>query len=350
MKVIGNHAGNLINQVQESSLDMMQATAESGDVGPLLVLVSAVCFGAMAIFGKLAYGAAVPADVLLALRFTVAAGLMGAILAVRPNLRASPRGLAHADCGKAANRRAVFTALGLGAVGYAAQSALFFSALTRIDASLAALVLYTYPVLVTIAAAALGRERLTRRRGMAVLTASAGTVLVLLGAGGMRFDIAGVGLAFGSAVTYTLYILVSDTVVNRLPPVMLSALVMAGASVTLGCRALLTGGMSLHFSPAGWIWVACIAVISTVVAMLTFFAGLARTGPSTASILSTLEPVVTTMLAALTLHDFLTSVQLAGGALVLSSVAVIQLRTGSAAARPVRAHPAESESPASAAS
>jgi drug/metabolite transporter (DMT)-like permease len=64
--------------------------------------------------------------------------------------------------------------------------------------------------------------------------------------------------------------------------------------------------------------------------MLTFFAGLARTGPSTASILSTLEPVVTTTLAALTLHDFLTSVQLAGGALVLSSVAVIQLRTGPA--------------------
>jgi drug/metabolite transporter (DMT)-like permease len=61
-------------------------------------------------------------------------------------------------------------------------------------------------------------------------------------------------------------------------------------------------------------------------AMLAFFAGLRRTGPSTAAILSTFEPVVTTALAALTLNEFLTPVQLVGGLIVLSSVAVLQLR------------------------
>jgi drug/metabolite transporter (DMT)-like permease len=59
--------------------------------------------------------------------------------------------------------------------------------------------------------------------------------------------------------------------------------------------------------------------------MLAFFAGLARTGPSTASILSTFEPVVTTALAALTLHELLTPVQLVGGMLVLGAAAVVQL-------------------------
>ena len=48
--------------------------------------------------------------------------------------------------------------------GYAAQSGLYFSALTRIDASLVALILYVYPVLVMAAAIALGRERASRRR------------------------------------------------------------------------------------------------------------------------------------------------------------------------------------------
>ena len=66
--------------------------------------------------------------------------------------------------------------------------------------------------------------------------------------------------------------------------------------------------------------------MSTVLAMLAFFAGLRRTGPSTASILSTFEPVVTTALAAVTLHEFLTPVQLVGGVVVLSSVAILQLR------------------------
>jgi drug/metabolite transporter (DMT)-like permease len=83
--------------------------------------------------------------------------------------------------------------------------------------------------------------------------------------------------------------------------------------------------VDLRLGPAGWFWVACIAVVSTVAAMLAFFAGLRRTGPSTASILSTFEPVVTTALAALTLAEFLTPLQLLGGLLVLSSVVVGQL-------------------------
>jgi drug/metabolite transporter (DMT)-like permease len=112
----------------------------------------------------------------------------------------------------------------------------------------------------------------------------------------------------------------------------LSALVMTGAAGTLAGRAMLTGGAGLDFGWRGWPWLACITVISTVVAMLAFFAGLKRTGPSAAAILSTFEPVVTTALATLALGETLTLAQLAGGALVLASVAVLQLR-------PARAHP-----------
>ena len=64
----------------------------------------------------------------------------------------------------------------------------------------------------------------------------------------------------------------------------------------------------------------------TVLAMLAFFAGLRRTGPSAAAIMSMFEPVVTTGLAALTLDEFLTPVQLAGALVVLSSAALVQLR------------------------
>ena len=52
--------------------------------------------------------------------------------------------------------------LGMGAFGYAAQSGLYFSALTRIDASLLALLLYVYPVLVMAGAITIGRERASR--------------------------------------------------------------------------------------------------------------------------------------------------------------------------------------------
>jgi drug/metabolite transporter (DMT)-like permease len=238
----------------------------------------------MAIFGKLAYSAGVTPSALLLLRFTLAAALLAGLLVLQPGLRAVPAGAAPRSGRAGVTGPLVLTGLGLGAVGFATQAVLYFEALERIDASLVVLVLYTYPLLVTVAAALLGRDRLTPGRVGALVLASCGTLLVLLGAGGTSFDLVGVALAFGSAVTYTGYILVADTVVHRLPPVVLAALVMTGASLTLG------------------------------------------TGPSTAAIVSTFEPVVTTALAALTLDEFLTPVHLGGALVVLSSAAVVQLR------------------------
>jgi drug/metabolite transporter (DMT)-like permease len=294
-------------------------------MGPLLCLVSAACFGAMAIFGKLAYDAGVSPQALVLFRFLLAAAVLTALAAPRI---VGHLGAAGSSWGPRARvmRRPVLTALGLGAVGYATQGSLYFSALERTDASLVALVLYTYPALVTLAAAVLGRERLTARRVAALTAASFGTLLVLLGAGASGFDPVGVTLALGAAVTYTAYILVADTAVHRLSPVVLSALVMIGAALALSVRAAVTGGVTADFGLAGWFWVSCIAVVSTVGAMLAFFAGLKRTGPATASILSTFEPVATTALAGVVLDEFLTPVQLVGGLLVLSSVAVLQLR------------------------
>jgi drug/metabolite transporter (DMT)-like permease len=280
----------------------------------------------MPIFGTLAFDRGVTPSALLLLRFAMAAALLAALLAARPELRRGRAPRAPGDRGRTSTVRLVLVALGLGAVGYATQSGLYFAALERLDAPLVALVLYTYPALVTLVAALLGRERLTRRRGTALAVASVGTLMVLLGGHGVSFALFGVALAFGAATTYTCYILVSDTVVHRLPPVVLSTLVMTGAAGGLGVRAALTGGVDLSFSWAGWLWVACIAVVSTVVAMLAFFAGLRRVGPSTAAILSTLEPVVTTALAGVVLHQFLEPVQLLGAGVVLCSVLLLQRR------------------------
>src|SRR5690242_16358253 len=139
-------------------------------MGGALCLLSAAGFGAMAIFGKFAYDAGVSPGALLLVRFTLAAGLLWLVLLARPGLR-----------GPAQPRTVLGTALGLGAIGYAAQASLFFAALQLMDASLLSLILYTFPVLVTVAAVLLGRDRLTPARGAALMAASTGTLLVLLG-------------------------------------------------------------------------------------------------------------------------------------------------------------------------
>jgi drug/metabolite transporter (DMT)-like permease len=289
-------------------------------MGPLLCLVSAAGFGAMAIFGKLAYDEGVEIGDLLLIRFALAAALLLAVAAATGALR----GL---------SRRSVGIGLAMGAVGYAAQSGLFFGALERMDASLLALILYVYPALVLAGAVALGRERATARRVVALLVALAGVALVLAGAASGAVDALGAAMGFSAALVYTAYILVGDRVTVGIPLVALVALVCTGATCTFASASVVRGGVELGYGAAGWAAIAGIVLISTVGAILTFFAGLARVGPSAASILSTLEPVVTVGLAAAAFGESLSVVQLAGGALVLSAVVVMQWPARAAALR-----------------
>ncbi|MGH8803029.1 MAG: EamA family transporter, partial [Casimicrobiaceae bacterium] len=62
------------------------------------------------------------------------------------------------------------------------------------------------------------------------------------------------------------------------------------------------------------------ALVSTVVAITLFFAGLARVCATRAATLSTVEPIVTVVLGALILDERITPVQVGGGALILAAV------------------------------
>jgi drug/metabolite transporter (DMT)-like permease len=282
-----------------------------------MCLASGAAFGAMAVFGKLSYDEGATVGTLLVVRFGLAAALFWLLLAARGGV-GEVRALSRRDLG---------LALALGAAGYALQAGGYFAALERIDASLLALILYTYPAMVAGAALALGRERLDGRKIAALLLASSGLVLVLAGAGAGALDPLGAALGLGAAMIYTTYILVSERVVARVRPQVLSAIVCTGAAASLLAGTTLLG----EFRPgdltsAGWGWLGCLAVISTVGAVSLFFAGLDRVGPTAASILSTIEPVVTVVLAFLVFGEVLGAVQLAGGALVLTAVIVLNAR------------------------
>ena len=91
-------------------------------------------------------------------------------------------------------------------------------------------------------------------------------------------------------------------------------------------RRAITGG----FDPAavtapGWLWLVALAVVSTVGAIVFFFAGLRRVGPTAAAILSTLEPVVTVALASAVFGESLGPMQLAGGTLVLLAAVAVRV-------------------------
>jgi drug/metabolite transporter (DMT)-like permease len=279
-------------------------------VGACFVLASAVAFGVMPVFGKLAFETGVTVTTLLVVRFAIAAPVLWAGAAARGALPRVPRGL-------------VVRGLALGGIGYAAQSGLYFLALERMDASVLSLILYSYPALVTGAAIILRREPASRRRLVALVTASLGLVLVLLGSGAGAFDGPGALLGVGASLTYATYILVSDAV--RLEALPLAALVTTGAVLTLLPFGLATGTLDLGFAGPGWLWLALAAVISTVSAILLFFSGMSRVGPSSAAILSTLEPPVTVALAFVAFGEALGAIQILGALAVLGAAVIVNL-------------------------
>jgi drug/metabolite transporter (DMT)-like permease len=263
----------------------------------------------MAVFGKLAFDAGIGIVTVLAVRF----GLGAVVLA--------PLGARE---WRAIPRRRLAQAFLLGAAGYATQSACYFLALERVDAGLVALLLYTFPALVTLGAVALGRDRLDTTRVASLGLAFAGLMLVLVSAGADRVAPLGIAFALGAALVYTVYILGSEPVLADMEPRTLAGLVCAGGATTYVVGGLVSGRLSFGFEAIGWLWLAGIVGVSTVAAIVMFFAGVARVGSSRASIISTVEPLVTVGLAFAVFGEGLRPVQLVGGALVLASVVLLQ--------------------------
>src|SRR4029453_13886378 len=174
--------------------------------------------------------------------------------------------------------------LGLGGIGYAIQATLFFNALTRISAGLAALLLYLYPALVTAGAVALGRSRLDRATVLGLTLSLAGIVLVL-GLPGERLDALGVALGLASACWYTLYILVGEYLLRGVDPLAASAYISSGAACSFLAAAVVVGGRGLAgATPPAYAAAAAMAVVGTAMAIAAFLAGMARVGAALGSI------------------------------------------------------------------
>ncbi len=285
-----------------SSVSMRNRTA-----GILLILLSGASFGALGIFGRVAYASGASTTTVLFLRFTLAALLLGAVMAARR--MPLPRG------------RVLGSLVLLGGVGYVGESLAYFSALRHASAGLTSLLLYLYPALVALLSVVVDRERMTRVRVMAILLALGGTALTIDLDGGAASP-KGIVLGVLSALLYALYVFTSSRMVGPAGP-------LAAATVILGSAGVVYGGMMvaqgpvLPQTPQGWMAVAGLILVSTVVAVLAFFWGLERVGPVTASLLSTVEPLVAVLLGALLLEERLSLPQGVGGLLILTAVVLL---------------------------
>lgn len=274
--------------------------------GVAYVAASALCFGALPVFARRAYQDGVDPRTLLLLRFALAAAVLWALVAWRGTRLPRGRGLA--------------TLVGMGAVGYAGQAFSYFTALTLASAGLVALLLYLFPALVALLSWLVLRHPLSRLQLAALAMALTGSLLTIGRAGDGRP--LGIALGLLAALIYSVYILVGAHLPADVPPTASTAVVTSAAALVYAAAAAVAG-VRLPVSAGGWLAVVAVALVGTVLAIAFFLAGLERLGAVRASVYSTLEPAFTLGLAALFLGEQVTTLRLAGGALILGAVLLL---------------------------
>lgn len=274
-------------------------------IGILFIAVSAASFGTLAIFGRFAYADGIDIFTVLFLRFGLSAAFMTLVLVLRR--KPFPRG------------RILLQLVGMGALGYVGQSFMYMTAIQYASAGLVALLLYLYPFFVALLSMFFLRERLTRLKAAALILALVGTAFT---AGPVSGQLIGALMAVAAALIYSVYIIVGANVTKRVSAIQSSTVIFASAGAVYGLLALVNG-MNFPVSASGWLAVLGIIFVSTIVPVTAFLAGLERIGPVNAAMLSTLEPIVTVLLAAWLFGENLQPIVLLGGGLILAAVILL---------------------------
>jgi len=203
----------------------------------------------------------------------------------------------------------------------------FFQAVARLEVGVAVSLFYVYPVLATVLAWAALREPFSLRRGLALASAAAGALLVSgLGQGTGSLSLAGIAWCLLAATSYAAYVLLMKVSVRGHPPARVLACSLAFTGLLLLVQPL--GSRSL-FTPhpiRAWGVIALLALGPTFLGYSLFAAALKRIDLGTASILSTREPGLASLLAFAVLGEHLGSLQIVGLVLIVSGAAIAQAR------------------------
>ncbi len=289
--------------------------------GYALAALGALLFSTKAILVKLAYGSGsipeVDAITLLALRMAFSLPFYAVIGGLAWKAKAA-QGAALPPW------RLVAKTVLVGLLGYYTSSYLDFAGLQYLSAQLERLILMTYPVFVMLLGAAFFGGRLTAW-GIAALVVSYGGIVFIFAAGATA---AGDRAALGAALvttasfTYALYQLFAKTLVARLGTRIFTSIAMLAACAAVLLHFMAENGLAQLFAaPPRVLWLAAVmAVAATVLPSFMLSAALARVGAQPVSMIGTISPVATIVMAVALLNEPFTAADAIGTTLVIAGV------------------------------
>ncbi len=284
--------------------------------GIISAVVSAMCFGMLAVLGKLGFARGLGAGEILQYRFGFGALLLLAYLAVadRAALRAGPKTLLKAAL--------------MGLLLYPLQSLAFMSSLKYNPAATTSLILYFYPVMVTLLSTLLFKTRLDRVVVGSLLLLVAGCALVFFDAFLRHVSPTGLLLAAISMLIFSVYLITLEILLRGENPRTVSFYCVLFAAMTYTVAAPPVNFVRLDV--AGKLLALALGLVPTALAVSLLYRAVDAIGSARTSICSTIEPVTTVLASALLLGEEVVAVQVAGMCLILAGIVLPNLRTLSA--------------------
>ncbi len=216
----------------------------------------------------------------------------------------------------------------IGVLGYYLASYLDLLALKLITAQLERLILFTYPTMVVVLGAIFFHQPVSRNIWVALLLTYSGVAAIV------AHDISGLGsnvlngaaLVLVSALCFAMFMLLSKIQIKQIGSRLFTSIAMSAASLVIISHFSLTQSFEqLVVSTDVLLIVFGIAVISTVLPSFLINAAISSIGPGQTSLIGSIGPMMTALLAVNILGEEFTLYHALGMALIIAGVS--QLRT-----------------------
>lgn len=288
-------------------------------IGAAFVFISAIAFSAKAIFIKLAYQYPVDAITLLALRMLLATPFF-VVMAVMASRNSTATRL---------NMKDWISIFGLGLAGMYLSSLFDFIGLSYVSAGTERTILFLYPTFVVVISACIAKRPVSKREILALALSYAGIVLIAMhdiSFSSTSSTVLGAGFILLSAFTYACYLVGSGSVLHKIGTQRFTAYTMVVACIACVIHFALSHPMSSLELPMSVYQLGLgMAIVSTILPVILLNAGIRRVGSNKASLIASIGPVSTILLAALFLGEPVTFYQMIGTALVLAGVLSISI-------------------------
>lgn len=304
----------IIKVTRLTSSDFFMSVRIASTFALLMAATGVVLFSTKAIMVKLAYPYGIDHVSLLVLRMVFA---MPVYLIIDLVWNQRPEGV------KIGTRDYVGVLIA-GVFGYYLASLFDFQGLLYISASLERLILFTYPTIVILISRFILKEKITRKQYLGIAVTYLGMLIIFA----PRLVISpepdfwkGVGLIFLSAITYAFFLVTSGRYIPRLGTIRFTAWSLSISAVCVLIHFGLTSHVSIFSHPHEVYYLGGImAIFATVIPSFLISAAIRRMGASNMSIIGSLGPVSTILLAILFLGETLDWYQVIGAAVVIGGV------------------------------